>query len=57
MVGQHLDDDGAFVSNALIDQSAQQMLDELYKWTGALTTLRTPVVPAAHAAERAVAMA
>jgi hypothetical protein len=41
----------------LIDQSAQQMLDELYKWTGALTTLRTPVVPAAHAAERAVAMA
>lgn len=40
MVGQLLDEQGAFVSNELVDHSAQQMLDELSKWTGALTTLR-----------------
>src|SRR5690606_23758292 len=40
MVGQSLDEQGGFVSNELIDHSAQQMLDELSKWTGALTSLR-----------------
>jgi NAD(P)H-dependent FMN reductase len=39
MVGQSLDEQGAFVSNKLIDHSAQQMLDELAKWTGALAPL------------------
>lgn len=43
MVGQHLDEAGVFVSNPLIDHSAQQMLDELLKWTGALAVLRAPV--------------
>lgn len=45
MVGQHLDAQGAFASNELIDLSARQMLDEMYKWTGALAALR-PSVPA-----------
>lgn len=40
MLGQSLDGEGAFVSNELIDHSAQQMLDELSKWTGALASLR-----------------
>ena len=45
MVGQALDEQGHFVSNTLIDHSAQQMLDELSKWTGALASLhaRAPV--------------
>ena len=43
MVGQHLDEAGVFVSNPMVDHSAQQMLDELLKWTDALATLRTPV--------------
>ncbi|HET6598425.1 MAG TPA: NAD(P)H-dependent oxidoreductase [Burkholderiaceae bacterium] len=40
MVGQSLDARGAFASNKLIDLSAQQMLDELFKWTEALASLR-----------------
>ena len=40
MVGKSLDEQGGFVSNELIDHSAQQMLDELSKWTGALASLR-----------------
>lgn len=40
MVGQSLDEQGAFISNPLIDDSAQKMLDELFKWTGALASLR-----------------
>lgn len=42
MVAQSLDDQGRFVSNRLVDQSGQQMLDELARWTGALTPLRQP---------------
>lgn len=40
MVGQSLDEQGAFVSNPLIDDSAQKMLAELFKWTQALASLR-----------------
>ncbi len=39
MVEQLLDEQGAFVSNRLIDHSAKQMLGELAKWTGALASL------------------
>lgn len=54
MVGQLLDASGAFTSNALIDHSAQQMLDELRKWTDALAVLRAPAaVPAARIAANA----
>lgn len=42
MVGQQLDEEGAFVSNPLVDHSAQQTLDELSKWTGALVALHPP---------------
>ncbi len=42
MVAQSLDEQGVFVSNRLIDHSAQQTLDELAKWTGALASLRPP---------------
>ena len=49
MVGQHLDAEGVFVSNDLIDHSAVQMLDELHKWSGALAALRPPL-PARDAA-------
>lgn len=45
MVGQMLDEQGAFVSNQLVDHSAQQMLNELFKWTGALASLRPPRAP------------
>ncbi len=45
MVAQALDEQGRFVSNRLIDHSAQQMLDELSRWTGALSSLR-PRAPA-----------
>lgn len=41
MVARTLDEQGAFISNELIDQSAQQMLDELARWTGALASLRS----------------
>lgn len=40
MVGQSLDDSGAFRSNELVEHSAQQMLDELARWSGALASLR-----------------
>lgn len=50
MVGQLLDEQGAFVSNELIDHSAQQMLDELSKWTGALAGLRPRAPEAAKTA-------
>ncbi|AMN47145.1 NADPH-dependent FMN reductase [Steroidobacter denitrificans] len=43
MVAQSLDEQGNFVSNRLIDHSAQQMLDELAKWTCALMPLHRPV--------------
>ncbi len=56
MVGQQLDAAGTFASNALIDGSAVQMLDELRKWTDALAVLRPERVPTA-ASERAVALA
>lgn len=56
MVGQQLDAAGTFASNALIDGSAVQMLDELRKWTDALAVLRPERVPTA-AFERAVALA
>lgn len=46
MVGKSLDDEGRFVSNDPVDHSAQQMLDELLKWSGALATLRAPVAEA-----------
>jgi NAD(P)H-dependent FMN reductase len=39
-VGQHLDEDRRFKSTELIDASATAMLDELLKWTEALTGLR-----------------
>lgn len=42
MVAQSLDDQGGFVSNQMIDHSAQQMLDELAKWTDALMPLHRP---------------
>lgn len=42
MVAQSLDDQGDFVSNRMIDHSAQQMLDELAKWTDALIPLHRP---------------
>ncbi len=56
MVGQQLDAAGTFASNALIDGSAVQMLDELRKWTDALAVLRPERVPDA-ASKRAVALA
>jgi hypothetical protein len=49
MVAETLDGQGAFVSNELIDHSAQQMLDELGKWTGALRSLRPRVAALADA--------
>ncbi len=57
MVGQHLDAAGAFVSSPLIDHSAQQMLDELLKWTSALAALRAPVPVHDPVAARATASA
>ena len=39
-VAQHLDEDRRFKSTELIDASATAMLDELVKWTEALTGLR-----------------
>jgi NAD(P)H-dependent FMN reductase len=50
MVGQSLDEQGAFVSNKLIDHSAQQMLDELAKWTGALAPLHPRTAKPSQAA-------
>jgi len=50
MVGKSLDDAGRFVSNDLVEHSAQQMLDEMVKWSGALATLRAPVAAPAPAA-------
>ena len=56
MVGQSLDGQGSFVSNELIDHSAQQMLDELAKWTGALASLRPKAAePVKTASEAQVA--
>ena len=40
MVAQRLDERGVFQSNELIDTSARQMLDELFKWAQALAPLR-----------------
>lgn len=40
MVGKSIDADGAFVSSEPVEQSARQMLDELFRWTGALASLR-----------------
>ena len=40
MVNNLLDADGELASNALIDHSARQLLDELYKWTTALASMR-----------------
>lgn len=40
MVGNHLDEAGAFSANELIDHSAQVMLDEMLRWTTALKSLR-----------------
>lgn len=40
MVAQLLDESRAFRSNDLIDKSAQQMLDELFKWAQALKPMR-----------------
>lgn len=40
MVGQCLDANGEFLPNEHVEQSARQMLDELFKWTGALASLR-----------------
>lgn len=47
MVAQQLDENGVYAGNALVDDSAQKMLDELAKWTDALATLRAPVVSTA----------
>ncbi len=41
MVGTALDADGAFVPTGHVENSARQMLDELFKWTGALASLRS----------------
>lgn len=57
MVGQHLDESGAFTANDLIDHSAQQMLDELLKWTHALAPLRAPAPVQAPVAVRIAAQA
>lgn len=40
MVAQQLDEAGNFRSNELIDDSAQTMLDELFKWATALQPMR-----------------
>ena len=40
MVNNLLDADGELASNALIDHSARQLLDELHKWTTALASMR-----------------
>ena len=40
MVAQLLDENKAFRSNDLIDNSAKQLLDELFKWAKALQPLR-----------------
>lgn len=42
MVGTLLDDAGRFGSNALIDNAATTMLDELHRWSVALTPMRAP---------------
>ncbi len=57
MVGQSLDGQGAFVSNELIDHSAQQMLDELFKWTGALASLHAQAAKPAPSASAKTAEA
>lgn len=40
MVGSHLDDNGVFSSNELIDASAKTLLDELLRWAKALKAMR-----------------
>ncbi|SHI01191.1 NADPH-dependent FMN reductase [Pollutimonas bauzanensis] len=42
MVATLLDENRNFKSNELIDNSAQAMLDELYKWAQALKPMRAP---------------
>ncbi|HEX7338902.1 MAG TPA: NAD(P)H-dependent oxidoreductase [Rhodanobacteraceae bacterium] len=42
MAWEHLDENGAFVGNELIEHAAKAMLDELAKWAPALKTLREP---------------
>ncbi|MDN5938508.1 MAG: NAD(P)H-dependent oxidoreductase [Salinisphaera sp.] len=40
-VGGHMDENGGhFVSNDLVDDSAQALLDELLRWAGALKSMR-----------------
>ena len=40
MVARQIDADGNFASNELIDDSARVMLDELWRWAGALKAMR-----------------
>ena len=40
MVASHIDDDGHFKSNALIDKSATTLLDELLYWADGLKAMR-----------------
>ena len=41
MVHKHIQENGAFASNELIDASAATLLDELQRWATALKTLRS----------------
>ncbi|CDM25131.1 NADPH-dependent FMN reductase [Castellaniella defragrans 65Phen] len=40
MVAKHIQDNGEFASNELIDASATTLLDELLRWATALKTMR-----------------
>lgn len=40
MISKQIDNDGAFVSNELIDHSAKTLLDELHRWALALKAMR-----------------
>lgn len=40
-LARQLDDKGRFTSNELIDASARTMLDELWRWAGALKAMRS----------------
>jgi NAD(P)H-dependent FMN reductase len=42
MFHEFIDDNGRFVPNTIHSQSARETLDELYRWTNALTPLRLP---------------
>jgi NAD(P)H-dependent FMN reductase len=41
MVSEFIDDDGAFVPNEVVDTGATVLLDELLRWSNALSTLRS----------------